>query len=54
LAEVNKVAWDLKFGVSRLEREDIFLKLGFRSNFAIPIGILGFIFSTATNRENPA
>jgi hypothetical protein len=54
LADVNKVAQDLKFGVSHLERGDVFRKLGFRDNFAIPIRISGFIFLTAANRENPA
>jgi hypothetical protein len=51
---MNKVAWDLKFWVSRLEREDIFRESGFQGNFAIPVGILEFIFSTASNCENPA
>jgi hypothetical protein len=53
LADVNRVARNIKFGVTHLERGDIFRKSGFRSNFAIPIRISGFIFSTISNRENP-
>jgi hypothetical protein len=54
LADVNKVTGSIGFGGTRLERGDIFRKSGFRSNFAIPIGISGFIFSTTSNHENPA
>jgi hypothetical protein len=51
---MNNMVQDLKFRVSRLERGNIFRKSGFWGDFAIPIGILGFMFLTASNHENRA
>jgi hypothetical protein len=42
-----------KFEVSCHNTGDIFSKSGFPGIFAIPMGISGFVFSTASNWENP-